>query len=74
MSATEIGCTGALQSTRITFCSARWGGGAEPGKWHVYPLCGASILAPGGDWNSGLLQMSSNAVVDDFGNLVKVQS
>jgi hypothetical protein len=64
MSAASFGV--AIQSARVEFCACRWGGGAEPGKWHVF------AIASHGDWDAGLLKVSQSAVIDDFGNLVRV--
>lgn len=58
--------TGALSHRRVDLCTARWGGGAEPGCYHVF-LAGASRL-----WSLGMA-CSVQCVVDDFGNLVRAQ-
>lgn len=55
---------GNLFTARVELCMARWGGGADPGKWHVF-------------WGTGradVHSMSMQCVVDDFGNLVEVAS
>lgn len=49
--------TGVFYSTE--FCYIRWGGGAEPGKTHVFAASGEFLI-------------SMQCVTDDFGNLVKV--
>lgn len=55
----------------IAFCDSfyfeRHARMCEPGKWHV----GVVGTAPGDFWP--LLTADANAVVDDFGTLVKVQ-
>lgn len=65
MSAARFG--NAIQSAHVEFCACRWGGGAEPGKWHVF-----SIASHSSDWDAGFLAISQSAVIDDFGNLVRV--
>ncbi len=65
MSAASFG--NAIQSALVEFCACRWGGGAGPGKWHVFAI--ASLAS---DWSAGLIKFSQAAVIDDFGNLVRV--
>lgn len=50
---------GALQ---VEVCVVRWGGGAEPGHYHLF-VAGIVLLG---------LSLSKQCVVDDFGNLVQV--
>lgn len=58
-----LGPNGALQSVSIEVAHCRWGGGADPGRYHVW-LLGVHVK----DWPTKSFQ----AVVDDFGNLVRV--
>lgn len=53
--------SGNLLAWDLTMCAARWGGGAEAGKTHVF-------LSGGEGW----FRSSHQCVVDDFGNLVAV--
>jgi hypothetical protein len=47
----------------------RWGGGADDGKYHLF----ISGLSPEDHRGRGLPAFSWQCVVDDFGNLRKVQ-
>lgn len=50
---------GAIVTYGLKVAFMRWGGGAAPGRTHVYPL-------------GGLVHFSMQCVTDDFGNLVEV--
>lgn len=63
MSALFLPPGGALITYRVEIAACRWGGGAEPGKTHVFSCCGYG-------WFFG----SHQCVTDDFGNLVEVSS
>lgn len=58
-----LGPRGSLFTCRVELCMARWGGGAEPGMWHVF-------WGPGRA--RGVHNLSLQCVVDDFGNLIEV--
>lgn len=68
MSDTTPGCaaryatTGAFGHTQAQLVHARWGAGADAGKYHVY-LVGANLWPLGAGF-------SLQCVVDDFGTLV----
>lgn len=64
----NISTTGSLQYSQVNFVAARWGAGAQPGRWHVF------ASTPHSDWSAGIVSMSCEAVIDDFGNLVRVPS
>ena len=66
MSATTIHCDGAAQSSFVEFAALRWGEG-HPGLWAVFPLLSRADRA------AELLNIWEVAVIDDFGNLVRVQ-
>lgn len=58
-----------LGSAPVTFAWSKWCGGADgTGPYHVWAMCKP------GDYGSGLVEISQHAVVDDFGNLVRVPS
>ena len=59
--------TGSLFAFPARIVCARWGGGAKPGKWHVYPTGGLA------GWERVFGVYGMDCVVDDFGNLVKTQ-
>lgn len=65
MSGALVMSTGCGQSATIECAAFRWGGGAQPGKWHVF-IVGLSSL--------GWYFPSIDCVIDDFGNLVRVSS
>lgn len=52
---------GSLFMCRVELCMARWGGGADHGKWHVF-------------WSNATDHMSIQCVVDDFGDLIEVRA
>jgi hypothetical protein len=53
----------------LMFCWSKWAGGADGrGKYHVW------TSSSYGDFLTGLIAGSQTAVVDDFGNLVRVPS
>ncbi|MES2251105.1 MAG: hypothetical protein V4645_27780 [Pseudomonadota bacterium] len=54
------GNRGGSQSARVEVCCLRWGGGAAPGKTHVFAIDDSNFFG------------SAQCVVDDFGNLVAV--
>lgn len=56
--------SGSSISVSISLVAARWGAGANPGKYHLF-------LATW-DFRAGLPLISAQCVVDDFGNLVEV--
>jgi hypothetical protein len=58
------GPSGAIFSIDAHVNVARWGGGADHGKYHVY-LCGAGY---------DFFTFSRQAVVDDFGDLIAVET
>lgn len=64
MSRVECSSTGAYVAVPITLIVARWGGGAHPGKYHMYLSTW--------DFRAGLPLVSAQCVVDDFGDLVEV--
>jgi len=55
---------GAIFTCRVELSMARWGGGADHGKWHVY----------WGGARASVHHMSMQCVVDDFGNLIEVSA
>lgn len=57
--------SGAGGVSTVAYTWFRWGGGAHPGKTHVFL-----------SWNIGLpsLDVSFQCVTDDFGRLVEVRS
>ena len=57
---------GAFQTMRVEVAMCRWGGGADPGKTHVF-LFGCGDRRPR-TW------VGVQCVVDDFGDLVVVPS
>lgn len=67
MSALFLSPNGALMSFKVEFCMARWGGGANPGKTHVYPPYSAWF------WKNAEAAGSMQCVTDDFGNLVRAE-
>jgi hypothetical protein len=62
----RISCSLSGASTRVSLSlvMVRWGGGAHPGKYHVFLACW--------DVRAGLPLVSAQCVVDDFGDLVEV--
>lgn len=70
MSAAWVYASGSYQSSAVEFCAFRWGGGAEPGKWHVF----VNQSFAHNELFMGCLRTSTQCVVDDFGNLSAVQS
>jgi hypothetical protein len=58
-----------LGLSTITFAWSKWAGGADgTGPYHVW------VGLREGDYRAELLPFSQHAVVDDFGNLVRVPS
>ena len=55
---------GAGSSWAIRVGLLRWGGGAQPGTYHMF------LMAE--DVRAGLPLVSAHCVVDDFGDLVEV--
>lgn len=53
--------TDVVTTTEALILTIRWGGGADPGRYHVF--------AAGAGW---IVPNSTQCVVDDFGNLVPV--
>lgn len=58
-------CDGAAQSSLVEVCALRYGKG-HPGLWAVFFL-----LSPA-DREADLIRVWETAVIDDFGNLVRV--
>ncbi len=54
--------TAVVTTTEALILTIRWGGGADPGRYHVFTV-GAGWLVPRG----------AQCVVDDFGSLVQVE-
>lgn len=54
--------SGAASSRLAEVCWSRWGGGALPGRTHVF------LIYP----YSSITLISAQCVVDDFGSLVEV--
>lgn len=64
MSQVWISNSGSVQSFKVEICVIRWGGGADPGRYHVFAL---SV------WRDFWAFPSHQCVVDDFGELVPVE-
>lgn len=65
MSAATIHCDGAAQTSFVEVAALRWGKG-HPGLWAVF------FLLSGADREANLINVWETAVIDDFGNLVRV--
>ncbi|RIX74452.1 hypothetical protein [Acidovorax cavernicola] len=63
MSTPEYSPSGGISHRSCAIYVARWGGGAHPGKYHIW--CSTIDLRAG-------VFVSAQCVVDDFGNLVEV--
>lgn len=62
---TEVIGYGAGTASALRICAFRWGGGAHPGKTHVFTM---------GPPLRSRLWMSVQCVVDDYGTLVDCET
>jgi hypothetical protein len=65
MSAATIHCDGAAQTSFVEVAALRWGEG-HPGLWAVF------FLLSRADHEAALIKVWETAVIDDFGNLVRM--